>query len=911
MPEIRMESFCVDQEIETSRFWHDLQQGLSFCNLPETEDRTQNPRPNPTVEEITMVVLGEPLTCLNLCLEGGKQCPGGMLLVPSLTWLQKEPTNERDLQTLRVRKAVTFDSCGRTFLDIFTPPRRVNYFMNLVTGNEKADARSPSNNFLNFERDLECPVGVTEEMVKRLDDRILTRILVADAGVAYPDTLAFPFRPKISYNLGDHDISVVPVRNKEDGKENIRSQLGVFLKRLLKKGIEKVVVKVPGSASPGVSYHSAHDQAGVYSAMCQGLDVLEEGESIIVEAFCETLKLLPVPHLDYEEQAVGMKTQALSCTIRAVVCCTPNGNQLVSDIVCGVGHADKPLDGGNTLPLSLEGFLSQWGFQERSEIEKIRSMIKAKAEVILENWMRYESKLKKEEIGGSLMRTNVLGVNFVLTHQEDGSYDAVAVSISNSRKTIANSQIHEFQNLSKLGSSVRPLVATMVNCSQRFLLQGKHILLIGAGEEFVWEAVREYNVKITLVDGDPNNKADKCVHKFIQCVIGDRNNEDINAEKIVQLVRTHDLAIDGCMTVVDDYVPLTSLVCKALRMIGSTPEAARKSKKKSLSQKSLEQSRVNVPFLPNPSLFAVKTHGISQPEDVTGSSNHIQYPALLKPEFGACSYGVNLVKDEAECMKYLVNTKNSEKMTNDPPFGKNHGSAMHLTEYAQGTKHGVEIVVYRGKLLAAFVSDCGPTRIPQFFETSTCMPSCLNPERQRHLITAALQCISGVGHTDGVFNVEFKMTPTGPKLIEINGRMCAWFYRNWVRTVYETDILFLNFLIVCGIQPNIQPFEPTCQFMAILCSPAAHSKALSRPGIATPEILAEAHERGEIIYYEMEPLKEENTDNECGFCAISVKEKSVSEAKKQLLAVCRKYGVDTQEHPAEYVLSTFVQSPSY
>ncbi|XP_013413698.1 carnosine synthase 1-like [Lingula anatina] len=809
-----------------------------------------------------MVVLGEPLTCLNLCLEGGKQCPGGMLLVPSLTWLQKESTNEGDLQTLRVHKAVTFDSCGRTFLDIFIPPRRVTYFINLATDDEKSSVCMRSYN-VDYEKDLDCPLGVTQDLMKCLDDRILTRSLVADAGVAYPDTLAFVYRSRIPYNQERRNIYVVAIENKEDGREKIKNELAV-------------VVKVGVHASRRVTYHSAHDQAGVYSAMCQGLHVLEEGESIIVEAFCETLEQLPVPHLDYEEQAVGIKSKELSCTIRAFVCCTPNGNQLVSDIFCG-----------------------------------IRSMIKKKAEDILDIWMKHEDSMNKEKRGSFLSEIGIIGVNFVLTHQEDSSYDAVVVSINNGRKTIANTQTYEFQNPVKLGSCVRPLVRTMVNRSQRFLLQGKQILVIGGGnginKKFVWEAADNYFVKIILIEPDPNHSAVQSVYKFIQCDIEDVSHDEEIAKRVVQIIRTQGLVVDGCMTVVDEYVPLTALVCEALHLPGNTPEASRKTKKKSLTQKVLMESTVRSSPLPNANVYAVSTRNIIQPEDVKGSSNIIQYPALLKPEYGTGSLGVCLVKDETECLKSFNAVQKILKAEDEKALVNCYGNEMHLAEYALGTKHGVDIVMFRGKILAAFISDCGPTRFPFFIQTSSCMPSCLPLDKQRQLVTATEQCVRAVGLTDGVYNIEFKMTPTGPKLTEINGRMTGYHYRNWILAIFDTDILFLNFLIACGIQPSVRPLEPMCQLIGVMCTTTAHAKALSRPGIATPEILAEAHDKGEIIFFPIEPNLEENEPFEKPLCHVAVRGKSVDEAKKKMLAVCRKYGINNQQYPVERFLSPFVE----
>jgi carnosine synthase len=42
-------------------------------------------------------------------------------------------------------------------------------------------------------------------------------------------------------------------------------------------------------------------------------------------------------------------------------------------------------------------------------------------------------------------------------------------------------------------------------------------------------------------------------------------------------------------------------------------------------------------------------------------------------------------------------------------------------------------------------------------------------------VTAAHQCCTEIGLVDGVFNVEMKMTKTGPNLIEINARMGGFY----------------------------------------------------------------------------------------------------------------------------------------
>jgi carnosine synthase len=46
-------------------------------------------------------------------------------------------------------------------------------------------------------------------------------------------------------------------------------------------------------------------------------------------------------------------------------------------------------------------------------------------------------------------------------------------------------------------------------------------------------------------------------------------------------------------------------------------------------------------------------------------------------------------------------------------------------EYIEGTEHDVDIIIFQRQLIAAFVSDNGPTRQGRFTETTALMPSCL------------------------------------------------------------------------------------------------------------------------------------------------------------------------------------------
>lgn len=105
----------------------------------------------------------------------------------------------------------------------------------------------------------------------------------------------------------------------------------------------------------------------------------------------------------------------------------------------------------------------------------------------------------------------------------------------------------------------------------------------------------------------------------------------------------------------------------------------------------------------------------------------IPLPAILKLEYGSSACGVKLVyelKDAIEHVNFMQKTFKTEE--DHPGIGLGHGQTLLLTPRLLGTEHDVDVVMYKGQLMAAFISDNGPTRLPLCMETAAVMPSCLH-----------------------------------------------------------------------------------------------------------------------------------------------------------------------------------------
>ncbi len=208
-----------------------------------------------------------------------------MLLVMSLSWVEMTPSQKSDgLQSLYVHKAVTFEAGGRTYLDVFTPPRRATYVANYFTATLTQGRRDDGSA---LDGTLDCPTLYSNAFLEKMGsfaarstgggqfhtfvgigignlwgspilsqlvflfnvcllagDRLWGRILVGKAGVGCPETLAFVLRPFRRYDTTDAQGVVAVERDtREELEEQLRTNIQQFIERIAKRGHSKVMFR--------------------------------------------------------------------------------------------------------------------------------------------------------------------------------------------------------------------------------------------------------------------------------------------------------------------------------------------------------------------------------------------------------------------------------------------------------------------------------------------------------------------------------------------------------------------------------------------------------------------------------------------------------------------------------------------
>jgi len=186
------------------------------------------------------------------------------------------------------------------------------------------------------------------------------------------------------------------------------------------------------------------------------------------------------------------------------------------------------------------------------------------------------------------------------------------------------------------------------------------------------------------------------------------------------------------------------------------------------------------------------------------------------------------------------------------------------------------------------------------------MPSFLPTDKQRQLIVAAYKCCIDVGLVSGVFNVEMKMTATGPRLIEINARMAGFYVRDWIKTIYSLDILFCAFAIACDVCPILpKRLQPVGQLVGLMVVPSAHRQVLANP--STHNVLRLLEENGVIRVSYIEPFlpPQELDSYEEPYASVAVLDCDADSALIKVTALFNLLGLNNEQYPVEKFLKDF------
>lgn len=104
-------------------------------------------------------------------------------------------------------------------------------------------------------------------------------------------------------------------------------------------------------------------------------------------------------------------------------------------------------------------------------------------------------------------------------------------------------------------------------------------------------------------------------------------------------------------------------------------------------------------------------------------------------------------------------------------MGASDSKEVLIEEYMEGPEISVELAIEENNPIALQITDKITNGAPYYVEVGQAQPASLSDELKNKVIELACSAAKAVGLTNCAGHAEIKLTPSGPKMVEIGGRM--------------------------------------------------------------------------------------------------------------------------------------------
>jgi biotin carboxylase len=215
-------------------------------------------------------------------------------------------------------------------------------------------------------------------------------------------------------------------------------------------------------------------------------------------------------------------------------------------------------------------------------------------------------------------------------------------------------------------------------------------------------------------------------------------------------------AVAGVLSWDEARILQSATVAAKLGLPGGDPGMVMRCRDKHLTREALDAAGVPQP---RSVLVADLSHAAAAAEQVG-------YPVVLKPRAMGGSLGVVRAEGPAELAAKFEFARDCVV-----PGSWRYDEGVLVEEYVAGPEISVDSAVHRGELVPMFVARKRVGYPPYFEEVGHIVdaadPLLVDPE----LASVMRAAHEALGFTDGMTHAEYKLTPDGPRVIEVNARL--------------------------------------------------------------------------------------------------------------------------------------------
>ncbi|WP_354638234.1 ATP-grasp domain-containing protein [Kitasatospora camelliae] len=249
------------------------------------------------------------------------------------------------------------------------------------------------------------------------------------------------------------------------------------------------------------------------------------------------------------------------------------------------------------------------------------------------------------------------------------------------------------------------------------------------------------------------------------------------------------LGFDGVVSSCDYYLPVVAALADRLGLPGPRPDAVRAACRKDLTRERLAAAGV-----PGP------RHTLCRDRSgISAAAEAIGYPLVVKPVDLCAGMYVREVRDEAELLDayralaaFPVNAR-----------GQRREPVVLLEELLTGPEVSVETVSFDGVTHVVGVTGKTIGGAPAFVETAHRFPADLAPALAAAAADTAVAAVRALGLDDVVAHTELKLTPDGPRIVEVNPRPAGNRITELIRRVTGVDLAAACVDVALGRRPDL------------------------------------------------------------------------------------------------------------
>ena len=335
-------------------------------------------------------------------------------------------------------------------------------------------------------------------------------------------------------------------------------------------------------------------------------------------------------------------------------------------------------------------------------------------------------------------------------------------------------------------------------------VEGALVVVVGAGYEGkrkIHARMAELGARLVIVD-EPGHWSEALVEEGIAIswlaapIVGD---PDQDANAVLEALAAAGVPPDGVLTFWENSIDVCARVAAALGLPSNPVESVDAARSKVRTRELSERLG-----LPSPRARRVRSL-----DELFAAALYVKFPAVVKPEFGASAMGCVKVDSIEELPRIYSLVRSVVTPEHDGIFRA--GNDLIVEEYLDGVEFDVDLVMHQGKCVFSSVSQNWPTAEPSFQETGLHCPPDHDRKSVARLVDLCVRTAQAFGLTRGVLHIEAKSTSRGPRIVEVNARMGGGRIHEYVRTVWDVDLIGAHLRACLDLPPAITPSrKPLC-----------------------------------------------------------------------------------------------------